>query len=173
MRRVWVDKDTFENPSGLKDYLAERNLSRFWTVVEDDGSLICLDVHEKATAPLTVVASPAGIPSDVREPPTDPNWRKPDLWIETASVSDATQWHEPLRLPAEIEPQRHYGTSVNWFAVYVWVLIVVAALIAAFVCVRLFYVKYGCPFWPDHGILSACRALTIRVGKLGRMDYGS
>lgn len=52
---------------------------------------------------------------------------------------------------------------LGWIAVHS--IAMAAGFLAAWVCIRLWYVRYGCPFMPDHGFLSACKALTIQVGK--------
>lgn len=87
---------------------------------------------------------------------TDPNWAGP-----VKSIA----WDEPLRLEEDTDSIPRIGMPVSPVVLAIWVGCVTLALVAAFVCVRFWYVKYGCPFWPDSGLLSACKALTIHVGK--------
>lgn len=88
---------------------------------------------------------------------------------ESIALEDDTnpKWGKPLRIEDDTDPipRLRANRLVPYPPAFIWTGSILLAMLAAFICVRLWYVKYGCPFWPDGNLLGACKALTIQVGK--------
>ena len=100
----------------------------------------------------------------VEQPVTEVNYGRVD---GTSEPTPYLKWDQPLRIAPDTDPIPVISDQIlrPYVTLSVWATVFALSLLAAFVVIRLWYMRYGCPFMPDAGLFSACKSLSIHVGK--------